>query len=227
MIEYLIPQASSYASDIDNLFMLVVWIVGFWFFATVGMFLWLVFRFRAKEGVPAQYVTGKEPHLKKWVTIPHALIIVCDVFLIVGAVQVWYHVKQQMPEAEQTIRVTGQQWAWTFVHPGKDGEIDTADDITRIDELHLRNNTVYHFILESQDVNHSFSIPVFRLKQDALPGRVITGWFEPTRVGEYDIQCAEMCGPGHGIMGAKLYVETEEAHDAWMANATNAQFAIK
>jgi cytochrome c oxidase subunit 2 len=222
MIEYLIPQASSYASDIDNLFMLVVWIVGFWFFATIGMFLWLVFRFRAKEGVPAQYVTGKEPHLKKWVTIPHGLIIVCDVFLIVGAVQVWYHVKQQMPEAEQTIRVTGQQWAWTFVHPGEDGEIDTADDITRIDELHLRNNTVYHFILESQDVNHSFSIPVFRLKQDALPGRVITGWFEPTRVGEYDIQCAEMCGPGHGIMGAKLYVETEEAHDAWMAKATNA-----
>jgi cytochrome c oxidase subunit 2 len=222
MIEYLIPQASSYASDIDNLFMLVVWIVGFWFFATIGMFLWLVFRFRAKEGVPAQYVTGKEPHLKKWVTIPHGLIIVCDVFLIVGAVQVWYHVKQQMPEAEQTIRVTGQQWAWTFVHPGEDGEIDTADDITRIDELHLRNNTVYHFILESQDVNHSFSIPVFRLKQDALPGRVITGWFEPTRVGEYDIQCAEMCGPGHGIMGAKLYVETEEAYDAWMAKAINA-----
>lgn len=227
MIEQLIPQASTYASDIDNLFMLVVWIVGFWFVATMGMFLWMVFRFRAKEGVPAQYVTGKEPHLKKWVTIPHALIIVCDVFLIVGAVQVWYHVKQQMPEAEHTIRVTGQQWAWTFVHPGQDGEIDTADDITRIDELHLRNNTVYHFILQSEDVNHSFSIPVFRLKQDALPGRVITGWFEPTRVGEYDIQCAEMCGVGHGIMGAKLYVESDEAHDAWMAKATNAQFAIK
>lgn len=227
MIKNLVPQASSYASDIDNLFMLVVGIVGFWFIGTMGMFLWMIFRFREKEGVPAQYVTGKEPHLKRWVTIPHALIIVSDVFLIVGAVQVWYHVKQQMPEAEQTIRVTGQQWAWTFVHPGADGEIDTADDITRIDELHLRNNTVYHFILESEDVNHSFSIPVFRLKQDALPGRVIMGWFKPTRVGEYDIQCAEMCGVGHGIMGAKLYVESDENHAAWITQATDARIAIK
>jgi cytochrome c oxidase subunit 2 len=93
MVERYVPAGSSFASDIDQLIVIVTLIVGFWFFATLGMFLWLVFRYRAKEGVPAQYVTGKEAHLKSWITIPHALIILCDVVLIVGAVCVWYNVK--------------------------------------------------------------------------------------------------------------------------------------
>lgn len=88
MIESLIPSGSSFSGDIDSLFILITVVVGFWFLATMGMFLWLTIRFRAKEGVPAQYITGKEPHLKSWITIPHALIILCDVFLIAGAVRV-------------------------------------------------------------------------------------------------------------------------------------------
>ena len=59
-------------------------------------------------------------------------------------------------------------------------KLDTADDIATVDELHVEVNKIYHFKLESRDVLHNFSVPVFRLKQDAIPGRVITGWFEPT-----------------------------------------------
>ena len=66
---------------------------------------------------------------------------------------------------------------------------------------------------------HSFSVPAFRLKQDAVPGRIITGWFEATETGEYDIQCAEICGVGHGVMGAKIIIETPSEHEAWMARA--------
>jgi len=66
-------------------------------------------------------------------------------------------------------------------------------------------------------VLHSFSIPVFRLKQDAVPGRVITGWFKPTRTGTYDIQCAEMCGAGHGLMPARVIIESADEHAKWMA----------
>ena len=71
----------------------------------------------------------------------------------------------------------------------------------------------------SRDVLHSFSVPVFRLKQDAVPGRIIRGWFEalPNKTGEYDIQCAEICGIGHGIMGARIFVESPEEHAAWNA----------
>jgi|TARA_B100000959_G_scaffold32262_1_gene30699 cytochrome c oxidase subunit 2 len=213
-----LPQASSYARDIDGLFGLITFLVGFWFIVSEGVFFYLIFRFRRKSpDQKAQYISGEEPHQKQWISIPHILVILCDIVLIVGTVFVWYKVKQDLPDPpdRQTIRVTGQQWAWTFQHPGKDGELDTEDDVILVDELHLKVNTVYHFKLESKDVLHSFSIPAFRIKQDSLPGREITGWFEPIIPGEYDIQCAEMCGIGHGLMWGRLYVHTEEEFNQW------------
>jgi cytochrome c oxidase subunit 2 len=88
---------------------------------------------------------------------------------------------------------------------GPDGVLDTADDIRTVGELHVTVNTTYHFELMSRDVVHSFAVPAFRLKQDALPGRTITGWFRPNRVGTYDIQCTQMCGMGHGHDGGANY----------------------
>ena len=95
--------------------------------------------------------------------------------------------------------------------------LDTADDIRTTDEMHLEVNKTYHFLLESKDVLHSFCVPAFRLKQDAVPGRTITGWFRATQVGTHDIQCTQMCGVGHGIMRAAIVVETAQQHAAWMA----------
>lgn len=218
MIDNLLPQASSFAADVDNLFVIITVVVGFWYFATLAMFLYPLWRYRAREGVPAQYITGKEPEMKRWITIPHALIIVCDVGLIFGAVRVWYNVKQHMPEPDHLIGVNVQQWAWTFVHAGPDGQLDTEDDIATVDQLHVEIGKTYHFRLQSRDVNHSFSIPAFRFKQDAIPGRAIMGWFQPTMLGTFDVQCAEMCGIGHGIMSAVAYVETAEEHAAWLAS---------
>lgn len=209
-------QASSYASSIDGIILLIAVLVGFWFIAAEGVFFWLIWKFRARPGEKSQYLTGKEKHIKRWITIPHALVLVCDVFIIVGSVRVWYDVKQHLPEADSTIRVTGQQWAWTFQHPGPDNELDTDDDIFTIDELHVEVDKTYHFRLEARDVIHSFSIPVFRIKQDAIPGRSITGWFRPIETGEFDIQCAEICGIGHGVMAARIYIEDAEQHAAWI-----------
>jgi cytochrome c oxidase subunit II len=219
MIGLFVESASTYADSIDNLILLIGVIVGFWggvAMLTLFLFMWM---FREKEGVPSQYVTGKEVHLKRWITIPHWLIIACDGLIIFGAVQVWYNVKQNKPTPEQIIRVTGAQWTWLFQHPGPDGELDTDDDIRTSDDLHVEVDTVYHFQLEATDVMHSFSIPVFRLKQDAIPGRRITGWFEATTTGEFDIQCAEMCGIGHGLMQGRIHIETPQEHAAWMAGA--------
>ncbi|HTY17232.1 MAG TPA: cytochrome C oxidase subunit II [Myxococcota bacterium] len=217
MIESLLPQASSYAHRIDNLFSLIFWVVGFWFVLSEAVFFWLIFRFRKRDGVRAQYITGELKSEKKWITYPHLLVLVCDIFIIYGAITVWYQIKQDLPPAQQTIRVIGQQWAWTFVDPGPDGKLDTPDDIAKVNELHVQVDRLYHFTLESKDVLHSFSVPVFRLKQDVIPGRVITGWFTPTKTGEYDIQCVEICGIGHGLMGARIHVETQEQHAAWVA----------
>ncbi len=224
MIESMIPAASTYASDIDDLFTLIFVLVGFWFFLCQSIFFGLLIRFRKREGVKAQYITGELRHEKRLITIPHLMVLVCDVFIIVGAVRVWYDVKQWLPEdaGEQVevVRVIGQQWAWTFVHPGPDGELGSDDDISKVNQLHVKVNQFYRYQLEATDVLHNFSVPVFRLKQDAIPGRVITGWFKPTLAGEYDIQCAEICGIGHGLMGARIFIETPEQHAAWMAGNT-------
>jgi len=220
MIEHMVPSLSTYSADIDYVINIIAIIVGAWFLITEAMFFWLLWKFRAQEGVPAKYITGKEKDLKRWITIPHGLIILMDVFIIVVAVQVWTKVKIDLPEADATVRITSQQWAWSFVHPGPDGLLDTEDDIKTVDELHVEVDKTYHFELESRDVLHSFSVPVWRIKQDAVPGRVITGWFEPTGTGTYDIQCAEICGIGHGIMAGRVVVETAEQHKAWVARTS-------
>jgi cytochrome c oxidase subunit 2 len=225
LIELYVPSASTYSRDIDFVFSLVFWIVGFWFLASELVFFWLILRFRKKDGVRAQYITGDLKSEHRWVSWPHMAVLVFDVVIIVAAVRVWYTVKQDLPAADQTVRIVGQQWAWSFVHPGPDGKLDTADDIATVEELHVQVDTTYHFKLEARDVLHSFSVPVFRLKQDAIPGRVITGWFEATKTGTYDIQCAEICGIGHGIMGARIVIETPAQHAAWMASQSSLSVA--
>jgi cytochrome c oxidase subunit 2 len=221
MIEELVIAASTYARDIDNLIILIGVLVGFWFILCEAMFFYLIVRYRAKQGVPADYITGEEKDLKRWITIPHMLVLVCDIFILYGAIQVWIDVKQTLPEKPyETVRVIGQQWAWSFVHPGADGQLDTDDDIKTVDELHIASGQPYIYELEARDVLHSFSVPVFRLKQDAIPGRVIKGWFQASKTGEFDIQCAEICGIGHGVMGARIIIETPEKHMAWIAENT-------
>jgi cytochrome c oxidase subunit 2 len=216
MIESLIPAVSTFAVDIDSVFTLIFILVGFWFVLTEGVFLWLILRFRKRDGVRAEYITGELKTEKRWISIPHLLVLVCDVFILVGAVRVWYNVKQELPPAQETVRVIGQQWAWSFEHPGPDGLLGTADDIRTVDELHVEVNKLYHFELSSRDVIHSFSVPAFRLKQDAIPGRTIIGWFQPTQTGTFDIQCAKLCGVGHALMPGRIVIETPEQHAAWV-----------
>ena len=148
------------------------------------------------------------------------MIILCDIVIVAAAIRVWYNVKQDLPPADETVRIVAQQWAWSFVHPGPDGKLDTPDDIRTVDELHLEVGKNYHYLLEARDVLHSLSIPVFRLKQDAIPGRVVTGWFRPTVTGEHDIQCAEICGVGHGLMpGASSWRRPKSTPPGWQLNA--------
>ena len=220
MIEGFVRSLSSYSRDIDQLILLVTVLVGFWFVLAEVMFFWLIFHFRAREGVKGQYLTGKEKHVKVWINTPHYFIIACDIVIIVAAIRVWMLIKQTLPPADETVRVVAEQWTWSFQQAGADGALDTADDIRTTDELRVQVGKTYHFLLESKDVLHSFSVPVFRLKQDAIPGRTITGWFKPTGTGTHDIQCTEICGIGHGVMGARIVIETAEQHAAWVSKNT-------
>jgi cytochrome c oxidase subunit 2 len=225
ILNSLVPAGSTYAGDIDLLFDVITLLVGIPFLIASYLFFSFIFRFKAKSGKKALYITGTEHQYMKWIHRAHIPILSFDVIIVVMAVNVWFDVKQNLPEASATVRVIAQQWAWTFVHPGPDGQLDTPDDIAKVNELHVQVDRLHHFQLESKDVVHSFSVPVFRLKQDAIPGRVITGWFTPTMTGEFDIQCTEICGVGHALMPARIFIETADQHAAWVASNSSVSVA--
>jgi len=187
-MDSIIQSASSYAHDIDFVIVLVAILGGFWLILAEALFFYFIFKFHRSRNPKSQYITGEEKQHKKWIHLPHNLVLLCDVAIIIVGIRVWYNVKQDKPEPFDTVRVVGHQWAWEFVHSGPDHQLGTADDVATVDELHVIVDKVYHFKLQSADVLHSFSVPVFRLKQDAIPGREITGWFKPTKTGEWDIQ---------------------------------------
>ncbi len=216
MIEHYVVQASSYAADIDNLILLVTAITGFFFLLAQALFFGFIIMFGEKEGVKAQYIAGEAWNQKKWVSIPHYAVLVFDVLIIIAATRVWVDIKQMTPVVDESVRIIAQQWAWTFVHAGPDGKLDTPDDIRTIDELHVELGKTYEFELQSRDVLHSFFVPVFRLKQDAIPGRTIKGWFKPILTGGYQIQCTEICGIGHALMPARIIIEKPDAHADWV-----------
>jgi len=217
MIEYYVHSASSFAGDIDNLFLVITLIIGFWFFLVFGIFIYLMVRYRRKEGVKAKYITGEKHSETKWTHYPHSAVVAFDVVIIAINIFVWVDIKQTLPPRDNLVRVIGQQWSWSFIHAGQDGELDTSDDVATVNDLHLKVGDTYHYELQSRDVLHNFAVPAFRLRQDAVPGRTISGWFKPTKTGTFDLQCAEMCGYGHGIMGAAVTVHSEESFNTTMA----------
>ena len=101
MLERYLTGASTYAHSIDHLFLLIAVVVGFWLIVAEGVLFLLIFKFRAKDGRPTQHITGEEHHLKRWISIPHFLVIVCDIVILVPALScVWYNIKQAMPPAD-------------------------------------------------------------------------------------------------------------------------------
>ena len=84
-MDFTLPQASSYAGSIDGLILLITVLAGAWLLLAEGFFFWLIWRFRARDGVRTQYLDGTEPHIKKWISRPHTLILILDVVVIVAA----------------------------------------------------------------------------------------------------------------------------------------------
>ncbi|NEQ65423.1 MAG: cytochrome c oxidase subunit II [Symploca sp. SIO2D2] len=110
-------------------------------------------------------------------------------------------------EPQLTVDVMGLQYAWLFTYP--DTDIVSG-------ELHVRVNEEVQLNLTAMDVLHAFWLPQFRIKQDAIPGRESQLRFTPTKVGDYPVICAELCGSYHGSMVTRLYVDTPEDYEAWV-----------
>ena len=209
-------NASSYGAEVDSLFVLILYITGAVFVIVELGLLVFLFKYRKREGRKATYVEGSTTAEIIWTTIP---AVVC-LFLGLFSQPLWSRIKDpaRIPADAIPLEVTAKQFEWHFGYPGPDGLQGTADDYQKRNELHVVVNRNYSVRLQSEDVIHSFFIPAFRLKQDAVPGMHIMAWFQPTRTGEYELGCAELCGLGHYRMRARVFVQTPEEFAAWQSS---------
>lgn len=199
--------ASEQGRDVDALFRVLYTIASIIFALVMSFLLYSVFVFRRKEGdlTDAEPVYGHVGLEIAWTLIP--LIIV----LSLGGVGAAALLDISRPASGEVLEVDviGFQWAWSFEYP----EYDIISN-----ELVLPVNRPARFALSSRDVIHSFFIPEFRLKMDAVPGKLNELQLTPTQIGEYRTYCAELCGTGHAFMVARVRVVDPAVFDEWVQN---------
>lgn len=218
MLSWLPENISTFGPKIDSVIETIYYIVGAWFILAQAVLFYFLFRYRRQKNQKAAYVTGHGVKSLAWVFVPVILVLGFDLGIDIIQASVWDEVKIHLPEnPDQVIRISGKQFAWEFVHPGPDNKLDTKDDIKTLTDLYVPVNKKIVFQLQAQDVLHSFWVPTLRLKQDAVPGRTIMGWFEVIKTGTYEIACAELCGLGHGKMKGWLHILSEADYQKWVA----------
>ncbi|MGH7606065.1 MAG: cytochrome c oxidase subunit II, partial [Gemmatimonadales bacterium] len=189
---WLPPAASTFAGPIDGLFLAILIITGIALVVVeVGLVVFLV-RYRGRPGRKAYYTHGSTRAEIIWTAIP----VVTMVALGLVSNHYWVQMKspRSVPADAIQLGVHGKQFEWQMSYPGADGRLGTDDDFMVRNQLHVPVNQPVAVQLTSEDVIHSFFVPEFRVKQDAVPGMHIVAWFQATQTGEYEIGCAELCG---------------------------------
>jgi cytochrome c oxidase subunit 2 len=205
---------STYSDRIDGLFRLVMWITGVIFVVVEAILLWFLFRYRHREGRRAHYTHGSNRLEVIWTIVP---AVICVVLALLSRAT-WADIKQHMPREAVQIEITAEQFAWNIHYAGPDNKFETADDVQSLNQLHFPVGKPVVVTLRSKDVIHSFFLPEFRVKQDAVPGLPTRIWFEGTRTGHWEIACAELCGLGHYRMKGFVTVETPEEFGKFLAD---------
>ncbi len=211
----LLPEsASTYGPKVDQLFWIILWITGFFFFVVQGCLLLFVLKYRNRPGQKAAYVHGNNWVEIVWTVIP-ALILLA---LTIASQKVWAEIRypKYAPLASFQVEILAEQFAWNIRYPGPDGQFGTADDISTINQMHLPVGMPVQINIRSKDVIHSFFVPEFRVKQDAVPGLPTRVWVEATRPGQFEIRCAELCGLGHYRMRGLVTTEPIADFQAWL-----------
>ena len=212
MLNWLPENISTYGAEIDSLFYVIYYITLVTFILVAGAMVIFLIKYRSREGHKAKYTHGHTGLEIAWTTITTVVLLA---FALMSA-PLWSRIKQDAPPYDIQVQVTGKQFNWDVLYPGPDETFGTEDDLNLENMVHVPVNKVVRVILTSEDVIHSFFVPVLRLKQDMLPGRKINAWFEATKPGRYEIPCAELCGFGHSGMLGYLIVHTDEDYQAWV-----------
>jgi cytochrome c oxidase subunit 2 len=216
----------------DQTLITTFWITGVVFVIVNGFLVWVVMKYRHRQGIKAHY----EPENRKleiWLTVITSIGVIA---MLAPGLWVWDKIIS-VPENADVVEVVGQQWHWSFRFPGEDGVLgqvainqmsvdnpfgmkpeDPAgrdDVLINTGELHLPVGSPYKLVLRSKDVLHNFTVPQFRVKMDLIPGMTPYIWLTPTRIGRYDIMCEELCGIGHFAMRGAVVIEEQADFDTW------------
>ena len=205
------PQASSIARSIDILHYTVIGAAFLVCFAAFGLIALFLFKYRERPGY--QPKPRKIPRFVEISLIGFTLTAFL-VWWVIGFSQ--YRELRSPPDDALRIYVVAKQWMWQFVYPnGSAAET----------ELRVPVGQPVEVLITSRDVIHSFYVPAFRLKQDAVPGRVTYLWFTADKPGTYDILCAEYCGTGHSQMRGRVIVMPPAEYAKWVSGQTPVDLA--
>jgi len=202
--------ASTFAEGVDWLFYFILIVSAIFFVLILVAMAYFAIRYRRRPGHSAEQTATHSTALElTWTIIPAILVLA----------MFWYGFKTYIdmytpPANAQQVNVFARKWAWSFEHP-ESGVIEDEGNV-----LTVPVDTPIELIITSEDVIHSFFVPAFRLKKDAVPGRFNKAWFTATMEGEFDLYCAEYCGTGHSTMFGKVIVLNQADYDAWVEAAS-------
>jgi len=200
----LFPEsASTISGRVDELYFFLVLVAGFFSLLVFSLVFYFAIRYRRRAGnLRSADIHGSTGLEILWSVIPFILTMV-----MFGWGAVLYLRNARAPAGTVEMYVVAKQWMWKIQHPEGKREIN---------ELHVPIGVPIRMIMTSEDVIHSFYIPAFRIKQDVLPGRYTTMWFQPTQAGEFHLFCAEYCGTEHSKMGGTVHVMEPGDYERWL-----------
>ncbi len=202
---FLPEQASTFAGEVDAFYFALVGVTAFFTIAIYAM-IW-VFSVRYRRGKKANR-SNPPTHNNfleaVWIVIPLGIALA----IFGWSAKIFFDLRTP-PQDVMEVYAIGKQWMWKFVN--EDGKYE-------VNELHVPAGRAVQVKMISQDVLHDLYFPAFRTKQDVLPGRYTTLWFEATKPGTYHIFCAEYCGLLHSGMIGKIHVLKPEDYDTWLAD---------
>jgi len=230
---WLQPLASVQGRVIDQYFNAILFVTAIAFVATHLFLATALIRYSARGNERASYWHEHLGAELTWTIVPGAAFVLLGIL----GVFTWSKLYSAPPSNAQVVEVTGRQFFWYVRYPGPDGTfarfdpkfvspgnplgLDPNDPATKtnvvvLNELHMIANRPIEVRVRSVDVIHSFFLPNFRMKQDAVPGRTVAIWFTPDKEGTYKIACAQLCGTGHFTMQGNVTVESQAAFEQWL-----------
>lgn len=231
------PPSSTVAIEAQGLESLVMWIITAITIFVCALMLYVIVRFNAKRNpVPAKF-THNTPIEILWTLVPVVVLVFIGSFSLPALFD-----QMEIPAADVTVKVTGNQWYWSYAYPDADVSFDSillekedlaaagyapTDYLLAVDNaLVVPVNKVIKVEMTGADVIHAWAVPAFAVMHSAVPGRLGETWFKATQEGVYFGQCTALCGAGHAYMPIVVKVVSDAAYATWLEQAKGGNYQL-